>query len=77
MKIGNEIVSHTHELIMDPFGNYVLQYVLKLQNDSFTPQIIRMIKEKIVLYSKQKFSSNVIEIVFILSHCDDFLLFRV
>lgn len=46
---------------MDPFANYVVQYVLKLRIESINKQISQRILSDYVYFSKQKFSSNVIE----------------
>lgn len=49
------------ELVQDPFGNYVVQYILDLDEPSFTKPLCQSFTGKIVALSKQKFSSNVIE----------------
>ena len=56
-KITNESIS----LVQDPFGNYVVQYILDLNDPTFTAPMCQQFKGKITELSKQKFSSNVIE----------------
>jgi hypothetical protein len=45
----------------DPFGNYVVQYILDLDIPRFTDDIIHRFYGHICTLSLQKFSSNVIE----------------
>ena len=49
------------DLVQDPFGNYVVQYILDLDELQFTKPICESFLGKIAPLSKQKFSSNVIE----------------
>ena len=55
------IAKLTQDFVKNPFANYVVQFVLKLQN----PYTNRLISEELmgdlINLSKQKFSSNVIE----------------
>ena len=55
------IAEHTHELITNQYGNYVLQFVLSKRNTSVNGVIVDNILKKIIDYAKQKYSSNVIE----------------
>ena len=55
------IAEHTHELITNQYGNYVLQFVLSKRNTSVNEIIVDNILTKIIDYAKQKYSSNVIE----------------
>lgn len=55
------IISNLDKLIQDPYGNYLVQNVIKLKRDDLNGQIIEFIKKQIIMLSKQKFSSNVIE----------------
>ena len=55
------IAEHTHELITNQYGNYVLQFVLSKRNTSVNEVIVDNILKKIIDYAKQKYSSNVIE----------------
>lgn len=45
----------------DPFGNYVVQYILDLPNPRFSDALIRQFLGHICQLAVQKFSSNVIE----------------
>ncbi|KAJ1344989.1 hypothetical protein BSLG_000504 [Batrachochytrium salamandrivorans] len=56
-----EITFHALALVQDPFGNYVVQYVLDLTDIRFSEAIIHRFLGNICLLSVQKFSSNVIE----------------
>jgi pumilio RNA-binding family len=55
------IVNASVVLIQDAFGNYVVQYVLDLNNNEVNARLAYIFIERIVELSKQKFSSNVIE----------------
>lgn len=56
-----KITAHSFNLVQDPFGNYVVQYILDLNEPAFTTPMCENFRGKIVELSKQKFSSNVIE----------------
>ncbi|KAF1944856.1 ARM repeat-containing protein [Clathrospora elynae] len=56
-----KITAHSFHLVQDPFGNYVIQYILDLNDPSFTAPMCVGFQGKIAELSKQKFSSNVIE----------------
>ena len=49
------------DLVQDPFGNYVVQYILDLDEAAFTKPLCENFYGRIPALSKQKFSSNVIE----------------
>ena len=49
------------DLVQDPFGNYVIQYILDLDEPQFTKPICEIFVGKVSGLSRQKFSSNVIE----------------
>lgn len=55
-----EVVDKTVQLVQDPFGNYVVQYVLE-QVEAYRPNIVGIMAMSIVELSRQKFSSNVVE----------------
>jgi hypothetical protein len=57
----NVITQHALPLVQDPFGNYVVQYVLGLEDATFYDRLIRKFIEPVRELSVQKFSSNVIE----------------
>ncbi|KAL8717901.1 MAG: hypothetical protein Q9225_004911 [Loekoesia sp. 1 TL-2023] len=56
-----QITANAFSLVQDPFGNYVLQYIIDLQESVFTNPLCYSFQGNIPLLSKQKFSSNVIE----------------
>ena len=47
--------------MQDPFGNYVVQYVLDLGDSDFEDSMIHQFVGHVCSLSVQKFSSNVIE----------------
>lgn len=55
------ITACSHPLVQDPFGNYVLQYILDLNEEKFSQLLSRTFLGNIAFLSKQKFSSNVME----------------
>ncbi|KAK9694553.1 hypothetical protein K7432_013376 [Basidiobolus ranarum] len=57
----SEITVNGLKLVQDPFGNYVVQYVLDLGEDHFSNSLIRTFWGSVCVLSIQKFSSNVIE----------------
>lgn len=60
-KLISQITDHAYHLVQDPFGNYVLQYIVDLQEAIFTNPLCYTFQGQIPQLSKQKFSSNVIE----------------
>jgi hypothetical protein len=56
-----QITSNAFSLVQDPFGNYVVQYILDLSEPHFTDPLCQTFLGNIPPLSKQKFSSNVIE----------------
>lgn len=56
-----EIINHALTLVQDPFGNYVVQYVLDLGSAEFSDELTRRFLGHVESLSTQKFSSNVIE----------------
>ena len=61
MALADVIIKHLSALIEDPFGNYLVQNVLKLENTQKSEMIFRVIVKDFVRLSQLKFSSNVIE----------------
>ena len=49
------------ELITDQCGNYIIQFVIELGYETINNCIVDVLCEDIQFYSKQKFSSNVVE----------------
>ncbi|KAF9362309.1 hypothetical protein BGX34_006425 [Mortierella sp. NVP85] len=61
IQLVREITYNALALVQDPFGNYVVQYVLDLSDNRFTDALIRRFIGHVCVLSVQKFSSNVIE----------------
>lgn len=61
MQVIEQINRHAALLVQDPFGNYVVQYVLDLGDLRYSDALIRCFLGNVCLFSVQKFSSNVIE----------------
>ncbi|MCJ1399136.1 hypothetical protein MMC11_002338 [Xylographa trunciseda] len=57
----SQITENAFSLVQDPFGNYVLQYIVDLAEPVFTNPLCYSFQSSIPALSKQKFSSNVIE----------------
>lgn len=55
------ITDHARILVQDPFGNYVIQYIIDLNEPSFTEPVVATFQGCISQLSRHKFSSNVIE----------------
>ena len=55
------ITANAFSLVQDPYGNYVVQYILDLDEAMFTKPLCLAFNENVCSLSKQKFSSNVIE----------------
>jgi Pumilio-family RNA binding repeat len=60
-KLIHDITVNSFTLVQDPFGNYVIQYILDLNYVEYTKPLCYCFQGSIVQLSKQKFSSNVIE----------------
>ena len=56
-----EIVKKAVDLAQDQFGNYVVQHVLEHGKETHKASIMKVLRDHLLLLSKQKFSSNVIE----------------
>lgn len=57
----SEILSHTLQLVQDPFANYVVQYIVELNQSVLNARVIRQLLHNIVPLSCNKYSSNVVE----------------
>ena len=55
------ILANKEKLINDEYGNFILQRIIKLGNVKFNEKIFEFVKNNIVAFSCQKFSSNVVE----------------
>ncbi|KAI9893724.1 MAG: hypothetical protein M1814_005940 [Vezdaea aestivalis] len=60
-QIVETVTLNSFSLNEDPFGNYVTQYILDLRDAEFVEPMIERFRHHIVVFSKHKFSSNVIE----------------
>ncbi|KAI9689516.1 MAG: hypothetical protein M1822_010167 [Bathelium mastoideum] len=60
-QLVRQITNNAHTLVQDPFGNYVVQYILDLGEQAFSLPLCRSFLGEVANLSKQKFSSNVIE----------------
>jgi hypothetical protein len=60
-ELVRQISNHAYELVQDAFGNYVVQYILDLEEPAFIEPLCHNFQGSVVHLSKQKFSSNVIE----------------
>ena len=56
-----QISNNAITLVQDPFGNYVVQYILDLNESMYTEPLVAMFQGRVGQLSRQKFSSNVIE----------------
>jgi len=61
IQLVREITYNALTLVQDPYGNYVVQYVLDLADSRFTDALIRRFISNVCVLSVQKFSSNVME----------------
>lgn len=57
----SQITEHALRLVQDPFGNYVVQYIIDLNESTFTEPLSKRFLGKIGMLSRHKFSSNVVE----------------
>lgn len=57
----SEIAANSLILAQDPFGNYVVQYVLQLGLSWASEEVMNRLAENYAHLSMQKFSSNVVE----------------
>ncbi|KAK4195324.1 armadillo-type protein [Triangularia verruculosa] len=55
------ITDNAYRLVQDPFGNYVIQYIIDLNEPTFTEPLVAQFRGHILTLSKLKFSSNVME----------------
>lgn len=60
-KLIHAITQHALILVQDPFGNYVIQYIIDINQPHFTNPIVSRFLDNVVDLSRHKFSSNVIE----------------
>jgi len=61
MWLISRITENAVTLVQDPFGNYVVQYIIDLNEAAFTEPLVAQFSGRICQLSRHKFSSNVIE----------------
>ena len=61
LALADVIIENLAELIEDPYGNYLVQNVLKLKSTEKNEMIFAAIAKDFVRLSQLKFSSNVLE----------------
>ncbi|KAH3660343.1 hypothetical protein OGAPHI_006929 [Ogataea philodendri] len=61
LQLGHEIVANSYQLMQDQFGNYVVQFLVSLDIQPLSCELIKIIIPFICDLSTQKFSSNVVE----------------
>jgi len=59
--LTEKIAEHTQVFVRNPYGNYVVQYVLELKSLQINKLIGQRLLGSLLELGKQKFSSNVIE----------------
>ncbi|KKF97300.1 Pumilio domain-containing protein C6G9.14 [Ceratocystis platani] len=55
------ITEDANVLVQDPYGNYVVQYIIDLNEPNYTEPMVVQFRDSIGPLSRHKFSSNVIE----------------
>ena len=61
MSLMMEIARHTLTFVKNPYGNYVVQYVLELKHIEVNKKIGEQLLKNLLQLGREKFSSNVIE----------------
>lgn len=61
LQLVQQITMYSLTLVQDPFGNYVVQYVLDLNDSAYTESVTHQFLGHVCELSTQKFSSNVME----------------
>ncbi|GAB7340687.1 hypothetical protein MBLNU457_7076t2 [Dothideomycetes sp. NU457] len=60
-QIVRAITEHCHALVQDPFGNYVVQYIMDIGEPKLSEPLCQTFLGHVAPLSRQKFSSNVVE----------------
>ena len=66
-KIADLAIENVFKLINDPYGNYVLQQIIKLKNSEVNQKLCEKLKGNMIKYSLEKIASHTIEIVKMIS----------
>ena len=61
MQLVEEVLRCTPHLLQDPFGNYVVQYILDMDNEYIIASVTRSFCGNLLELAMNKFSSNVLE----------------
>lgn len=69
--IINNLLKNCLILITDKIGNYMIQYLLTLNDDKIISEIINKIINNISFYSKHKYSNYVVEKIFMYANQND------
>eukprot|EP00756_Hemistasia_phaeocysticola_P060441 Hpha_TRINITY_DN4035_c0_g1::TRINITY_DN4035_c0_g1_i1::g.63735::m.63735 len=56
-----EVLVHAVDLMLDPYGNYVIQYILNLQLEFIALRVVQVMVGNLLRLSTNKFASNVVE----------------
>ena len=64
-KVIQNLLKNIHVLIIDQYGNYLMQYLLNLKDSQITLEIINKTINNIAFYSKHKYANYVIEKILI------------
>lgn len=72
--LSHKIIQLCMILIQDPYGNYVVQYVLDQGNQDYISSIVARLLKSLCVLSKQKFSSNAIEKLIRVANASDRIL---
>ena len=59
-KLIDKLLDQSLVLIVDKYANYVIQTILKKNNKNYGNKFAEKIKDNVVYYAKNKYSSNVV-----------------
>jgi hypothetical protein len=76
-KVLNALNKKTRLLIVDQYGNYVIQYIIKINGNERNENIFNVIIKDLTFYSNQKFSSNVLEKFFLFDNLKEKLIDKI
>ena len=76
-KVLNSLNKKTRLLIVDQYGNYVIQFIIKLNGNERNENIFNIIIKDLTFYSNQKFSSNVLEKFFLFDDLKEKLIDKI
>ena len=63
-KLVDKLIDKSLQLIVDQYGNYVIQSILRENTENFGNKLSEKIVENVVYYAKNKYSSNVVRKLF-------------